>query len=284
MHRYRLQLVLLITSILFALKSYAGADPVKVVIYGDAHYPPYSWEQGDQVVGIYLSILRQAFKKMTNYDVELKPVPWKRGLYYLQQGSAFALFPPYYHPTLRPYISPYSVPILDELTVLACYKETFNTPRTIWPDDFFGLVIAVNRGYELGGKAFYRAVAQDKIQRMEIEGTEKNLLVVSTGRTDCYINDINAIKWGVQKLKNDKRFKLQMDNIAYGPTIASQQGFLGYSNIRNEQFPYKSDFVREFDTVIDQMKRSGRIDAIVEQFYRENQPKPTPPSTPDSAP
>lgn len=106
MQRYRLQFILLITSILFAVKSYAGVDPVKVVIYGDAHYPPYSWEQG----------------------------------------------------------------------------------------------------------------------------------------------------------------------------------FLGYSNIRNDLFPYKNEFVLEFDTIIEQMKSSGKIDAIVEQFYRDNQPKPIPAVAPDFAP
>lgn len=284
MHHYKLLLVLLITSVLFTLKSYAGVAPVKVVIYGDAHYPPYSWEQGDKVIGLYPSILRHAFDKMHDYEVELKPVPWKRGLYYLQQGSAFALFPPYYHPTLRPYISPYSRPILDELTVLACYKETFNKPRIIWPNDFFGLVIAVNRGYALGGKAFFQAVEQNKMQRREIEGTEKNLLVVSTGRTDCYINDINAIKWGIQKLKNDKRFKIQMDDIAFGPTIASQQGFLGYSNVRNDLFPYKQDFVQKLDSIIEQMKNSGKIDDIVEEFYRNNQPESFPMVNSDPTP
>ena len=60
--------------------------PTPVVIYGDDDYPPYSYVENGQLKGIYTQIVREAVQAMPQYAVQLRPVPWKRGLLMLQTG------------------------------------------------------------------------------------------------------------------------------------------------------------------------------------------------------
>lgn len=245
----------------------------EVIIYGDAHYPPYSWEFENKLVGIYPSILDSAFKKMNGFTVILKPIPWKRGLHYIEKGEAFAIFPPYYYPIRRPYISPYSRPILNESIVLVCHDRVNQPATKKWPDDFYGLTIGVNRGYALGGDAFYTSVQNGKIKKVETEGTIKNILMVASGRTDCYINDVNAIKWNMEKLKREGRYREKVQNIQFGPLISFQRGYLGYTNKNSQNYPYKKNFISQLDNIIDEMVQSGEISRITDEFYQNSYPE-----------
>lgn len=135
------------------------ATPTSVVVYGDDAYPPYSYEENGQAKGIYADILSAVFARMPDYQVTVSPIPWKRGLKMLKTGKGFALFPPYYYPDKRPYIFPYSTPILPEEVVVFCHPDRVRgRPLTRWPDDYFGLKIGLNEAFEIGGQAFWRAV------------------------------------------------------------------------------------------------------------------------------
>ncbi len=70
--------------------------------------------------GIYADIVRSVTASMDEYEVVLKAMPWRRGLSMVEQGSAFAIFPPYYQPDSRPWMWPYSQPLLDEELVVMC--------------------------------------------------------------------------------------------------------------------------------------------------------------------
>lgn len=94
------------------------AKPQRVTIFADDAYPPYSYVENGRAVGIYPEILRAADVLMTEFEIELQPIPWRRGLKLLEAGRIFALLPPYYYPQRRPYIHPYSDPILDEEVVV----------------------------------------------------------------------------------------------------------------------------------------------------------------------
>lgn len=60
---------------------------IDVVIYGDENYPPYSYVENGIFKGIYTEIIREAAKEIEGYNVELKPVPWRRGLKLIENGG-----------------------------------------------------------------------------------------------------------------------------------------------------------------------------------------------------
>ncbi|NYS34888.1 transporter substrate-binding domain-containing protein, partial [Streptococcus danieliae] len=107
---------------LFIAASAQAGTATPLVIYGDDDYPPYSYVENGQLKGIYTQIVREALQAMPQYAVQLRPVPWKRGLLMLQTGEAFALYPPYSWRSERPYVR-YSVPLLMEQLVLLCNQD-----------------------------------------------------------------------------------------------------------------------------------------------------------------
>jgi polar amino acid transport system substrate-binding protein len=174
------------------------ADDIKVTVYADQNYPPYSYIKNGKLTGIYTNIFKAAFTKMDGYQVKIEAVPWRRGLKLLENGQGFALYPPYFYLTERPYIWPYSLPILDEKVVVYCAEDILiNDKRPNWPEDYYGLTIGNNAGFQVGGKKFIQAVKDQKINVYEAKGTN-NILMLGLGRTDCYINDRLSILWGLK--------------------------------------------------------------------------------------
>lgn len=238
----------------------------RVELLADENYPPYSWQEGNEVKGIYADIVRIVVADMKEYDVVIKAFPWRRGLSMIEKGQGFAIFPPYYNPEARPWMWPYSQPLLDEELVVMCgAKVAANEPEAKYPVDYYGLRFGMNAGFTIGGEAFWQAVKDKKIDVEEVKGNRENLLKIVRGRVDCTINDrISLLYELLNMIKLDELAVTDMSLLKQGPVLSKEQGFLGYS--RNGQFPYKQDFVEQFDRGLYQLKKRDGIRAIVEQY------------------
>ncbi|MGF1756103.1 transporter substrate-binding domain-containing protein [Vibrio makurazakiensis] len=252
--------------ILGAIHSHAS-ERIPVVVYADDAYPPYSYEVNGVAKGIYADILRIAFSRMPNYTVSIIPVPFKRGLKMLETGKGFALYPPYFYANKRSYISPYSTAILDEEVVVYCNQHKIKSIRNqpIWPDDFFGMTIGINESFSIGGDEFWQAEKDKNINVEPGRDNRENVLKLRAGRIDCYINDKLSIQWEVKQLKEsgdldeDTAFHLSVN-------VSSEHGYLAYSGINENHFPYKADFVEKFDTVILDMINNGEIQFLLRNY------------------
>nr|WP_279459262.1 hypothetical protein [Aeromonas veronii] len=74
----------------------------RVEILADAAYPPYSWQEGEEVRGIYADIIREVTSAMPDYEVVLKPMPWRRGLSMVEQGGCLRHFSTLLHARYPP--------------------------------------------------------------------------------------------------------------------------------------------------------------------------------------
>ena len=263
----------LISFILALLLSFdlQAEEEIHVTVYGDAHYAPFSWQQSGSLVGIYPAILRRAFNRMEGYNIEIVPIPWNRGLRYLEYGKAFALFPPYFYPKIRPYIS-YSVPILPEQTGVLCHKDFFDKPRERWPEDYYGALIGRSVGYVIGGKNFQQAIQHGKIKIIEIQDSHHNLiLMVGNGHIDCYLDEIHVLEYELKQLKDIWEYKKLAENIIFGPIVYSQMVYLGFTKTNLQMYPYKDDFVNQFNRIITEMQKSGEVEQIVQEYLSTRQ-------------
>ncbi|UMR29559.1 transporter substrate-binding domain-containing protein [Massilia sp. MB5] len=245
----------------------AAADQVEVVVYADDAYPPYSYSLNGEARGVYPGILRKAFARMPAYKVQVLPVPWKRGLKMVEMGEAFALTPPYYRPDERPYMD-YSAPIFNENVTLFCNDSV--APKGLpsrWPDDYLGLHIGRNTGYLIGGKEFDQALKQGKITLNEARGTEENLRKLLVGRLDCYMNDRHAIQNALARIRTEKAYQ-KTGNVVEATVISQEFGYLGFTRVDPVRYPFKSEFVRQFNVVLNEMKRSGELEQIAESELR----------------
>jgi len=249
----------------------AHAADIPVTIYADAGYPPYSYEKDGKPAGLYYEIARAAFSHMRGYQIEVQPVPWKRGMALLRSGTGFALYPPYMNTKDEPWTWPYSLPLFEEHVVAVCRKDVLAArPRKRWPEGFFGLTIGNNAGFIVGGEAFDKAVQAGSLRMEEGKDSETNIIKLGMKRIDCYINDRISIQWTRDRLKAEGKFDEGGTHAALveAAQIAVKQGYLGYTDRDNGKYAYKSDFVKQFDGAIQQMKRNGEIDTISRNFFK----------------
>ncbi|MCP4349963.1 MAG: amino acid ABC transporter substrate-binding protein [Desulfobacterales bacterium] len=270
MKRYLFFSISVIVIFCFMFSLTVSAEETKVVVYALDDYPPYSYVKNGTVQGIYTEILKQAFLRMNGYRITIKPVPWKRGLKYLERGSGFALYPPYHRTKERPYIWPYSLFLADEKVVVFCTEGVFaKSPRPNWPDDYYGLTVGNNAGYEFGGEKFWEAVKKGKISIDEAKTTRQNVQKLAKKRTDCYMSDRLSFLWELKLLKEQKKYEEGNDaRLVEGPTISSEQGFLGFTDRDNGNFDYKKDFIKQFDTIIYDMRKHGELQKIIDECVK----------------
>ncbi len=238
----------------------------RVEILADANYPPYSWQEGEEVKGIYADIVRSVTASMDEYEVVLKAMPWRRGLSMVEQGSAFAIFPPYYQPDSRPWMWPYSQPLLDEELVVMCGAGVaVNTPQAQFPADYYGLRFGMNAGFTIGGASFWQAVQQQRIGLEEVKSNRENLLKIVRGRVDCTVNDRLSLLYELlNMIKGNQLAVADMSQLKQGPVLSKEQGFLGYS--RKGEFDFKEDFAEQFDKRLYELKKRDGIRLIVERY------------------
>ena len=248
---------------IFATGAACAASPV--LIYGDDDYPPYSYVENGQLKGIYTEIVREAAQAMPQYQVQLRPVPWKRGVLMLQTGEAFALYPPYLWRDERPYMR-YSVPLLMEQMVVFCNQEVVARRKLEhWPADYGGLHIGINAGFLLGDAGLTQALRSGKVVLDAAKGTRTNLLKLMRGRIDCYVSDRLSAQWELQRIRREGAPGTPMQAIQETAQLASQQGHLGFTERRPAAYPYRDDFIEQFNAAIVRMQANGAIRRILDR-------------------
>jgi polar amino acid transport system substrate-binding protein len=244
-----------------------GGAVQRVTIYVDDAYPPYSYAVNGVASGVYPAVLARVFAGMPGYQVDLQPVPWKRGLRLLEQGEGFALAPPYFRPGERPWMD-YSAPIMLESVVMYCNETVasrIGAPR--WPDDYFGLRIGVNTGFLLGGPAFEAARRGRKLTVEETRGTDENLKKLLLGRIDCYMNDRYAIQHALVRARAEDAYQ-RAARIVETSVVSQEHGYLGFTRQHGERWTFRTDFIRQFNLVLEELRRSGELAQIAERELR----------------
>lgn len=246
------------------LTSATEKTPIEVLVYAEDGYPPYSYVEAGEARGIYTEIMKLAFARMPSYRVTIEPIPWKRGLALIESGRGFAFYPPYYRPE-RLFIKLYSIPILKESVAVFCRNEILVRRRPNWPEDYYGLIVGVNRGYRVGGDKFWAAVSSGKILVDEAGNNRQNILKLLAGRVDCYVSDRLSVLWEHARLSQEKPQKGDRPGaLVEGAVVSSEHGYLVFTDTDQGRFPFKEQFLADFNAVIRRMQEQGEIDRIVE--------------------
>ena len=240
-----------------------GNATESVILYGDDNYAPYSYVEDGHFKGMYIDILTAAAKKLApEYAVELRPIPWKRGLADLEIGNSFALFPPGLK-LERNYIQPYSVVLYRETVVLFCNDKIMQTPRKAFPEDFIGLTVGVNAGFLLSDRLM-QAAKQGMVKLDPAKGNETNIEKLALKRIDCYASDRAAALYSVKHLPpNFNRGEIILKEAV---ELSGEDTYIAYSAKNNPV--YKSDFVAKMNTVLASMKKSGETTRIENAYLR----------------
>lgn len=244
------------------------AGKTQVIVYALEDYPPYSYLKEGKIDGAHTAILKAVFQRMDEYDVTIQPVPWIRGLKYLESGSGFALYPLYHRRSMRPYIWPYSLPLMGETVAVYCIDDVYSKQlRHHWPNDYFGLTVGNNLGYAYGGESFWSAVKKGNIIVEEVKTTRQNLLKLISKRIDCYMSERSTFTWQLNVLIEQNLYdKAKGVRLVEASEISFEQVFLGFTNKDNGRFSYKKDFHQKFNSILYSMKKAGEIEVVVKSY------------------
>ena len=263
----------------------------KVKILFDESYPPYAFKIRDpglkgneRAGGFYSAIIRKAFEdeSLKGYRLVLASAPWKAGLTRMKKGKEIGLYPPYHRPKERPYMNPYSTPILDEEVVLMCRQSVARKMHgKKWPEDFIKNKIKItrNRGFSYAalGPVAVKAIESKKWKLYEGGSTKASFMMMAKGRADCYFNDGLSIRSEAKNLQNNGVYQPGGKHHAFKQTtfikdgkeqnfLKKETGHIGWSKAFKAD--YKDDLTSKFDAVIKKMKESGEIKKIIDQFTK----------------
>jgi polar amino acid transport system substrate-binding protein len=238
-----------------------GRAAETVVLYGDENYPPYSYVENGSFTGIYVDVLKLAAGMMApQFKLELRPLPWKRGLAEMENGNAFALFPPGLKKE-RGYIAQYSLPLYRETVVLFCNEKVMKTPRTRFPADFAGLTVGVNAGFLLSARLI-DAEKQGLLRLEPATGNDSNLKKLALERIDCYASDRGAALYSAKRLRATRA--MAGFSLREAVELSGENTYIGYSAVN--QPPYKAAFIEKMNAAIESLHKSGAA-ARIEQAY-----------------
>lgn len=266
---------LLLLLALIVSYSASGAKTQKIRIATYDILPPYAFRQDDKLTGVYIEIVKEAITKMPGYEVEFEVYPWARAKQMVMKGEIFGILPPYFHAhdwltqksPKKAYIWPYSLQLLLQTDIVYCQKDVLKAPRNRFPEDYKGLSFAKFRGDGRAGPKFAKMVENNEIKLTEVDNVRSSIFIFLSKRVDCVVSSRLPFKWWKNKLIAAGELKSSnLDAITEAKIISKNAGYLGYTDINTEQYPYKDDFVQKFDIQIYHMKKSGRIDELISSF------------------
>jgi len=214
---------------------------------------------------------------MSEYTVKFQGMPWSRVKLHLKEGRSFAMLPPYFHAhdwltddePKRPYIWPYSLPLLTQTDIVVCNAMKLESPRHNWPKDYQNLSFAMQRGTGNAGVEFDKLVEEKKIKLVFARSNLHTLKLLLLARADCTIISKKPFQWQINEMKKNGEYARlgEVVPLKEAMTIRKNEGYLGYTDINDEKnFPFKKDFSIKFDIEIYKMKKKGEIQEIIKRF------------------
>jgi len=232
---------------------------VKVTVFCDENYKPYSYQENGAATGLYVDVLAAAFSRMPGYSVSIIPVPWKRALDSARRGEVLAIFPPYSKPMERPWLDCAIELHKEELVLFG--KESTVSKRKNWPEDYKGLRIGINTG-------FIVVIPESQRSLFSIdEGTDSKLNIkkLANDYIDGYVNDRFLILSALSEMiKSGEYIENKSSPIVAGPVLSREGAYLAFSNNDNGKYPYKADFKKKLAKIIMEMQAAGEIRKILD--------------------
>ena len=239
-------------------------SPITVTIAADSSYPPYSYTQDGKITGIYTDIIQNVVKKMPKYQVSILALPWKRALLKVKEDEIPFIYPPYFRPKQRPYLT-YSHPLLSEFVVLFCHADVMKQKkRHAFPQDFQGLTVGNNLGYLMGDN-IQKAHEDGVIKLVTTPDAEAALRKIYSRRLDCYVNDRLSVLYELKMLKSGKDIDERL--LVEAVQFTKEDAFLGAIS-NSPQHPYAEAFLQEFNEHLKALIGSGQLDDLIQRYIQ----------------
>lgn len=224
------------TSVVFAL-----ADNYAPLMTGDG--------------GIAGDILAEVNSRLGGeFTIEVESVPWSRAVTLVENGRAQGLVGTYYRPDVRPWINPYSTPLLQDPVSIFCREGTAQSDWE-YPKDYAGLTFGYLVGSYAAGEEFQAMRDAGQIKVDDGATMAVNVKKLKAGRIDCFV---------------EGRLPIQVELAALGGSDGVEM--VGDVKVEDFYVGFQGDwasgadataFITAFNATIEEMQSDGTIDRLI---------------------
>lgn len=164
---FRYALVIVFISALFLTPEPARSTGDILVSSGNHNYPPSSWQEGDQIVGVGADLLRLIFAELKVQVQSPYKGPWKRVQHYAKKGEIDVLTTLYKNAEREQYLDFSSVPYMNDSNVI-WVKKGKEFPFEKW-EDLSGKSGGIAIGDSFGAKfdEFMKQLSFEQVANIE---------------------------------------------------------------------------------------------------------------------
>ena len=217
-------------------------------------YPPYEYQEGQQVKGIAVDIIREAFRRLSQ-PIEIKILPWPRAISYIENGKADAIFTAFKNPH-RETFADYSKEVLFPQTISLFVRANSSIVYDGQLSSLQPYSVSVTNQVSYGQR-FDTAVKEGVLTKIKINNSGKqSAKMLLARRVDIWISN----KYGALHIANQLN---QLEKIrVLEPDIQSVPSYIAFSKKRN------LTHVRDkLDVVLKAMKEDGSYERIINSYF-----------------
>lgn len=245
--------------VIFALllgmtSAYSFAKTVIPVITENSYFP-YSYQEGEELRGLYVSMAHELNELMPDFEIKLVPMNWKAGLNAIKKGKYPAILGAYYHGHDWEYLYPYSQPVFYEEVILICHPETDFKGGEKWPADFAGKLVSNVSGYDGWLNNNVRDKSVTKIVNfIEVPNISTAWNMVNKNLVDCSLFEKRALEVQLEKDPNGKQ-------LIVATSVTVESVHIGYATVQNvtTEWPQLTAFQKQIDNALYQYKKDKAV-------------------------
>ncbi|HDQ4563234.1 MULTISPECIES: ABC transporter substrate-binding protein [Pseudomonas] len=163
----------------------------------------------------------------------------------------------------------YSDPILAE-NLIGLISPALVGSRNFadFPTSWAGMRIGLNSGFAgAHNPQFHDMIDNGELDLSYARTNRINLLKLLHGRIDAYINDRRSIMWELELMHKEGLIsRPESARFVWGPALSTEHGYLGYTNVKTEAYPYKADFMKQFNQALAQIIKEGAVEKLLHQY------------------
>lgn len=237
-----------------ALVNYAYAESIDEFEILTEQYPPYNFQENDELKGITLELVDGMLRKMgaSKSKADIRIWPWARAYKTVQENSKTILFS-MTRTVERENMFKWVGPTASSRTILLARKDS--NIRISDPSDFAKYRIGVVRD-DIGQQRLVHDYGINKDVLARGADALTNVKKLDLGRIDCFAYDEKVAKWTL------KNAGLNVDDFEEVYIVSSDDHYIAFHKETSDQL------IAEAQTAVDEIKSSGEYDMIVDKYLK----------------
>ncbi len=224
------------------------AEDAEVHVYFE-DYPPYEYLEDGEAKGVNIEFMREAFRRM-GVSVMFTPMPWKRGIYELQNGGIMALASGFKTPEREVFaFFPSEWLAMEDLVIVAPVVSGVEVNSL---EDLRGLRLGVVREYAYGKKFD----SMSNLNKIEAASNPQLMKMLMSHRMDVAIMNKMVARAVAKKMDI-------LAHIKFIYAVHSEPLYLFFSRARGFEAARLS---REFSEAMATMRKDGTYQDIESRY------------------